>query len=176
MAKEDNNPSLRRRMVICGIAAVLICLVTVFSIEWTLGRRTVGSELDSHIYSSSTFRLLSVSFDEDDPEEQLFLFNYDSRYNDSFKFEFDEDSDSYMILYTYEGRDVFLCSTADHELHLSVDDLGSSCRWNVDRIGSSMYYLIINEEDGLAICETDDCHVVMSAPDEEEPLMQMRLQ
>ena len=81
-----------------------------------------------------------------------------------------------MILYTYEGRDMFLGSTADHELHLSEDDLGSSCRWNVDRIGSSMYYLIINEEDGLAICETDDCHVVMSAPDEEEPLMQMRLQ
>lgn len=175
MAKEDNNTSPIGKVLVCCVAAVFICLVTVMSIEWTAGRKSLGREHVSHIYSGSTFRLLSVSFDEG-IDDQLFLFNYDSRYNDTFDFYYDEGTGSYMILYNYGGYRLYLTESSDHELILSKESLGARSRWNIDRIGNSMYFLITNSEDGLAICETDDCHVVMSTPDENNNYMQMRLQ
>ena len=156
-----------------GIAALMLCLVTVLSVEWPLGNKSLGDEHISHIYSNTSFRLLSVSVTD---EDQLFLYNYDSRYNDYFAFEYDDETDSYLILYRLDGSRKYLMETEDHELRLSDSSEGSRCRWDVERCGNSMFFLLINEEDGFAVCETDDCHVVMMPADEGNINMQMRLQ
>ena len=169
--EEEKKTKGTGNALIYGIAAVLLCLVTILSIDWHLGKRTLGDSYESHIYSGATFRLLSVSVDGDD---QLFLFNYDQRYDDTFVFRYDDNTDSYLI--TRHNLDGYLTETEDHGLRLSAVPEGSRSSWNIQRIGNTMYYLIINASDGYAIGETDDCHCVMSIPDENEPLMQMRLQ
>ena len=171
MEAEEKKSGGTGKALIYGIAAVLLCIVTVLSIDWPFGNRTIGDSHESHIYSGSTFRLLSVSVDGDD---QLFLFNYDQRYDDTFIFRYDDDTDSYLI--TRRNLEGYLTETEDHELCLSSSADGLRSRWNITRIGNTMYFLIINASDGYAVCETDDCHCVMSIPDENNPLMQMRLQ
>lgn len=154
------------------VCAVLILSVIIFSISWPVGNKTLGNEYTSHIYANSSFRLMSV-FTGDD--YQLFSFNYDYRFDDTFRFEFDKTSDSYRIMKLSDDEALYLGTTSDNELIMSPEGSGETFCWHVNRVGNSMYYMIVNDA-GYALCETEDSRAVMAPADEENVNMHMRLQ
>ena len=53
---------------------------------------------------------------------------------------------------------------------------GDAFRWRFDRLGNTMYFLMINEECGLALYETEDSRAVLMPVDDGNINMYMRLQ
>lgn len=169
----DGKTGGRNRYVLISlISAALLILITVLSIKWPGKNSPIGKEYTSHIYVNSSFRLLSVSVNSD---SQIFSFNYDSRYNDTFTFEFDPDAGSYVIYKMFSDVPMYLEETADHELHMNESPSGESSRWRLVRLGNTMYFMIINEESGYALYETEDDHAILLPADENDINMHMRL-
>ena len=171
MGNTKDRSNNRSRVWFLGAVALAIILITVFAIKWPLGNKVLGDEYSSHIYCYKSFRLLSASVNE----QQIFNFNYDSHYNDTFTFTYDEGTDSYTIHKIVRDVPMYL-GVVNGELILSFTDEGEAYRWNVERVDNTMYFRIINSESGLGLYETEDSHAVLMPVDENDTNMQMRLQ
>lgn len=154
-------------------AGCLIILITLFAVKWPVGNKVLGDEYSSHIYCYTSFRLLSVSVMED---AQVFSFNHDDRYNDTFEFIYDKDTDSYRVCKMISGSPAYLGAGDDNDLIIDSEGTGEAFRWRFERIGNTMYYLMINEECGLALYETEDSRAVLMPVEDGNINMCMRLQ
>lgn len=168
MAKKTDKRSLAYIAAGC-----LIILMTLFAIKWPFGNKVLGDEYSSHIYCYTSFRLLSVSVTGDD---QVFLFNHDDRYDDTFEFIYDKESDFYKICKIISGSPMYLGVGADNDLVMDQEGNGDAFRWRFERIGNTMYYLMINEGCGLGLYETEDSRAVLMPVDDGNINMYMRLQ
>ena len=155
------------------VVGCLIILITAFAIKWPVGNRVLGDEYSSHIYCYTSFRLLSVSVSED---AQIFSFNHDDRYNDTFEFVYDKAADSYQIYKVISGNLMYLGVSADQTLVMDDNGDGDAFRWRFERIGNTMYFLMINEEYESALYETEDSRAVLMPVDDGNINMYMRLQ
>ena len=155
------------------VVGCLIILITAFSIKWPVGNRVLGDKYSSHIYCYTSFRLLSVSVLDD---AQVFSFNHDDRYNDTFEFIYDKTADSYQICKIISGSPAYLGVDEDHTLVMDEEGDGEAFRWRFERIGNTMYFLMINESCGLALYETEDSRAVLMPADDGNINMYMRLQ
>ncbi|MCR5201312.1 MAG: hypothetical protein K6C38_09390 [Saccharofermentans sp.] len=151
----------------------LIILITVFSIQWTGANKPLGNEKTVRIYQYDTFDLLFAAIVNGDAYVSL---NPDKHYVDEFDFVYDKASSAYTISKLIGDETYYLCMTQDHEISLtdSADSYGT--RWNVRRSGNSMYYFLINSEDGYALTWTGVYNVGMMPFDENDTRMYMRLQ
>ena len=88
-------------------------------------------------------------------------FNPSNRFSDEFNFVYDPASGSYLICETILDQDMYLCITSDKKLSLtsSSDDYG--CRWNVEKVGNTMYYMIVSAETGDAIALENSLDAVL---------------
>ncbi|MCR5047674.1 MAG: hypothetical protein K6A37_01790 [Saccharofermentans sp.] len=162
-----------KRVLAYIIVGCLIILITAFAIKWPVGNRVLGDEYSSHIYCYNSFRLLSVSVSD---EGQIFSFNHDDRYNDTFEFVYDKAADSYRIYKIISGNPMYLGAGEDQTLVMDDSGDGDAFRWRFDRLGNTMYFLMINEECGLALYETEDSRAVLMPVDDGNINMYMRLQ
>ena len=154
-------------------AAALIVLSTVFSVKWPDRNRLLGSEYIGHIYNYDTFKLLSCDIIDGNPRVS---FNPSNRFIDEFTFTYEEQSGAYLISKKMQGQDMYLCITSEPELSLtsSSDDYG--CRWNVIKIGNTMYYMIVNEDCECAIALANSLDAVLVPYDENDTSAYVRFQ
>ena len=154
--------------------AALIVGITVFSIKWPDKSKPLGNEYSCHVYNYDTFKLLSGALV--DGVVPRVSFNPGSRFSDEFNFVYDEDSGSYLIYETILGQDMYLCITSDQKLSLtsSSDDYG--CRWNVAKVGNTMYYMIFSADTGDAIALENSLDAVLVPYDMENTDAYVRFQ
>ena len=168
MVKKNNK--------LCAYLAVaaLIVAITVFSIKWPDKSKPLGNEYSCHVYNYDTFKLLSGALV--DGVVPRVSFNPGNRFSDEFNFVYDEDSESYLIYETILGQDMYLCITSDQKLSLtsSSDDYG--CRWNVAKVGNTMYYMIFSADTGDAIALENSLDAVLVPYDIENTDAYVRFQ
>jgi hypothetical protein len=171
-AKADRTGYSGKPWIYVAVAGLLI-LVTAFSIRWPSKDKLLGDTYEARVYANTSFRLLSVN---GGAGRTTITYNYDNRFNDSFVFEFEEESDSYLIYRVVPNGRLYLCSDDDNSLYVSEEPQGDGSRWKVIRHDNTMYYFIVNEQSGLALTETADSVATLSALDESDVNMYMRLQ
>ena len=154
--------------------AALIVAITVFSIKRPDKSKPLGNEYSCHVYNYDTFKLLSGALV--DGVVPRVSFNPGNRFSDEFNFVYDEDSESYLIYETILGQDMYLCITSDQKLSLtsSSDDYG--CRWNVAKVGNTMYYMIFSADTGDAIALENSLDAVLVPYDIENTDAYVRFQ
>ncbi|MBR1796737.1 MAG: hypothetical protein IJ757_01790 [Clostridiales bacterium] len=168
--------SYGKRGIVTGggiLLSVFIIIVTVLSIRWSFSPKLLGDRYESHIFANSIFKLLSVAVNDDG---QLLAFTDSAHYNDSFVFEYDEDEDAYFIYKTIHGNVMYLNETTEHDLIVDYAPDASGGYWDVDRVGNTMYYMIVNHTDGYAIYMADSTRAMLAPADPSNESMHMRLQ
>ena len=156
------------------LAAALIAAITAFSIKWPDKTRLMGDEYTGHIYNYDTYKLLSAALV--DGVVPRVSFNPSDRYSDEFTFTYDEVTGSYLIYETILDQDMYLCITSDRELTLtsSPDDYG--CRWDVVKVGNTMYYMIVNSDTQNAIALANSLDAVLVPFDMDDTAAYVRFQ
>lgn len=154
-------------------AAALIVLITVFSVKWPDKDRILGPEFKSHVYNYDTYKLLSCDIIDGNPHVS---FNPSNRFIDEFTFTYDEESGSYLMSETIHGEQMYLCITSEPALTLTDDPGAYGCRWNVIKIGNSMYYMIINGDQEYAIALANSLDAVLVPYDEDDTSAYVRFQ
>ena len=154
--------------------AALIVAITVFSTKWPAKSKPLGNEYSCQIYNYDTYKLLSGALV--DGVIPRVSFNPSHRFSDEFNFVYDPASGSYLICETILDQDMYLCITSDKKLSLtsSSDDYG--CRWNVEKVGNTMYYMIVSAETGDAIALENSLDAVLVPYDMENTDAYVRFQ
>ena len=153
--------------------AALIVAITAFSIKWPNPKRVLGDEFTGQIFNHDTYKILSCDIIDGTPRV---AFNPSNRFIDEFTFTYDEQSGSYLISRSMQGQTMYLCITSGQKLTLteSSDDYG--CRWNVVKIGNSMYYMIVNADGDCAIALENSLDAVLVPYDENDTTAYVRFQ
>ena len=155
-------------------AAALIVVITAFSIRWPDKDKLMGDEYTGSVFNYDTYKLLSGAMvDGVDPRVS---FNPSNRYSDEFTFTYDESTGSYMLSENILNRDMYLYITPDMELSLSSSPDEDGSRWDVIKIGNTMYYMIVSADGEYAIALENSLDAVLVPYDENNTAAYVRFE
>ncbi|MBP5179663.1 MAG: hypothetical protein J6127_00030 [Clostridiales bacterium] len=173
MGKKEVPTSRKRVVLPVAAVAVILALIIVFSIKWPINNKTLGDKFTSRIYVYDSFRLLTSDYEDN---YELMLFRSDTHHDDEFTFEYDDESEAYLIYIDVRGTTLYLSSTQNNEIYMSTSPDEGSCRWRICRDGNTMYYYLVNIDNGLVLSEGERLYATLIPYDEHNNSLLMRLQ
>ena len=156
------------------VAAALIAAITAFSIKWPNKDKLLGDEYTGPVFNYDTYKILSGAMV--DGVVPRVSFNPSERYSDEFTFTYDENSGSYMMSENILNRDMYLYITPDMELSLSSSPDEDGSRWNLIKIGNTMYYMIVSADGEYAIALENSLDAVLVPYDENNTAAYVRFE
>ena len=140
---------MKKRLTILALISGLLILFTIACIKWPDKAKPLGDEYTCHIYSQDSFFQFYPRLEEDG---YILKRGHDDVYECQWTFVYNEDAHAYEIYTDLTNNDrVYLSLGDDNELVLACCIEDNSDRWNLTKIGNTMFYAIVNVSSDYAL-------------------------
>ncbi len=140
---------MKKRFTTLALLSGLLIIFTIACIKWPSKAKPLGDEYTCHIYSRDTFFQFYPRLEDDG---YILKRGLDNLYECLWIFEYNDEAHAYEIYTdTQNGDRVYLSLDDNDELLLTCCIEDNSDRWNLVKIGNTMFYGIVNASSDYAL-------------------------